>query len=52
MAKNIAVRSVNCEADFFLLHHLPHVNEGISHPAKGRVNTNICYISYFLEAKS
>lgn len=49
MAKNIAEKSVKCKADFFLLHHFPHVNEGISHSAQGRIDTNISYISYFLK---
>ena len=52
MAKKIVLRLVKCQTDFFLFHHFPHIYEGISHSAKGRINANIGYISDFLEAKA
>ena len=52
MGKKIVLRSVKSQADFFLLHHFPHVDEGISHSTQGRVNAYISNISNFLKAES
>ena len=52
MGKKIVLRLIKSQADFFLLHHLPHVDEGISHSTQGRVNAHISNISYFLKAET
>ncbi len=52
MGKIIALILIKCQTDFFLFHHFPHVDEGISHPAEGGVYANIGNISDFLKAKS
>ena len=52
MAKKIVLLLIECQAYFFLLHHFPHINEGISHSAKGRIYANVSNISNFLKAKS
>ena len=52
MGEKIVLILIKCQTDFFLFHHFPHVNEGISHSAKGCIYTNICNICDFLKAQA
>ena len=52
MAKKIVLILIKSQADFCFFHHFPHVNEGISHSAKGCIYAYIGDIGYFLKAQS
>ena len=52
MEKKIVLILIKCQTNFFLFHHFPHINEGISHSAEGRINTDISDIGNLLKAQA